>query len=473
MTYSNRTVTFESMTAQELELLIKQGEGYNVEFKQSLPSKASELAEELCAFANAAGGVVLVGISDKGNKVGVTIDNNTRSRIQNILNALQPRLEVTIQEMVIDGKTILCFECPSGTQKPYTVSGSIIVRNGPNSEKITSVERMRDFFQQADRIFFDEALCKGFSYPEDFNNEAFQDFLKRAGITPSLSNVQLLMNLRLTAGDGQLTNGAALFFAKEVQRFFDHAVVRCVLFKGTDKRFILDSKEMKGNLVEQFDQTMAWLFAKLNLSYDIENSLDGRRRERLEIPETVFRESVLNALAHRDYYEKGAVTMVEVYDDRVTITNPGGLVSSIARSEFGSRSLSRNPLVFGIMQRMNLVERVGSGINRIKDAMKETGLPEPVFGLEGFFSLTLYRPIDFERWMQSWALLLSTPQVKILLAMHDNPGITKDQLSNIVGQGKTSVDKHIEKIRSLGLIERVGSKKAGNWQINLIPPLEG
>lgn len=460
------------MTVQELDILIKQGEGYNVEFKQSIPSKASELAEEVCAFANAAGGVVIIGVDDKGNKVGTTIDNSARSRIQNILSAIQPKLDVSIHEFEIDQKTFLCFECPPGKQKPYTVSGSIIVRNGPNSEKITSVERMRDFFQQSDRIFFDEAICKEFSYPDDFDSKAFQSFLQKGGITASLSTAQLLLNLRLTAENGKLTNGAALFFSKDVQRFFDHAIVRCVLFKGTDKRFILDSKEMKGNLVDQFDQTMTYLFSKLNVAYKIENNPDGRRRETLEIPETVFRESIVNALAHRDYYEKGAVTMVEIYDDRVTITNPGGLVSSIAKSEFGSRSLSRNPLVFGIMQRMQLVERVGSGINRIKDAMKEKGLPEPIFGLEGFFSLTLYRPIDFERWIQSCANLLTTPQVKILQAMHDNSKVTKAQLSDLIGQGKTSVDNHISKLRSLGLLDRLGSDKAGSWKINIIPPAE-
>lgn len=70
------------MTLQELELLIQQSEGYNIEYKQSFPSKLSELATELCAFANASGGILLVGISDKQQVLGVTLDNTQRSRIQ-------------------------------------------------------------------------------------------------------------------------------------------------------------------------------------------------------------------------------------------------------------------------------------------------------------------------------------------------------------------------------------------------------
>jgi ATP-dependent DNA helicase RecG len=460
------------MTRQEVETLIQQGEGYNVEFKQSIPSKASDLAEEVCAFANAAGGVIIIGITDKGVIAGVTLDNVAKSRLQNILNAVEPNLQVTVQEVVIQGKTVLCIECPSGKQKPYTVSGSIIIRNGPNSEKITSVERMREFFQQSNRIFFDEVVCKDFIYPSDFNSDYFKTFLEKAGITAKLSPEQLLQNLRLVNDEGRLLNGAVLFFARDVQQFFDHAMIRCILFKGTDKRFILDSKEMRGHLVEQYEGAMTYILSKLNLRYEIENQRGGPRKEVLEIPETVFREAIINSLCHRDYYEKGAVTMVEIYDDRVVISNPGGLVSSIPKSEFGTKSLSRNPLVFGLMQRIDMVEKVGSGINRMQDTMREVGLPDPVFSMDGFFTVTFYRPIDFEKWLNAWALHLSVPQVKILQAVHDNGRSTKPELSEIIGQGKTSVDKHIAYLRKTGILSREGSDKTGHWVVNLVPAPE-
>ena len=460
------------MTQQEVNLFIQQGEGYNVEFKQAIPSKASDLADEVCAFANAAGGVVIIGVTDKGTVLGVTMDNVARSRLQNILNAIEPHIHVQVHEVQLEDKTVLCIECPSGKQKPYTVSGSIIVRNGPNSEKITAVERMREFFQQSDRIFFDEVVCKNFSYPDDFDAQYFNTFLREAGITAKLTQEQLLRNLRLMNDNNQFLNGAVLFFAQDVQQFFDHATIRCLLFKGTDKRFILDSKEMKGNLVEQFKGAMQYLVSKLNLRYEIEGQRGGARKEVLEIPQTVFREALINSLCHRDYYEKGAVTMVEIYDNRVVISNPGGLVSSIPKSEFGTKSLSRNPLVFGLMQRIDLVEKVGSGINRIMDTMREAGLPDPVFSMDGFFTVTLYRPIDFEKWLNAWALHLSVPQVKVLQAVHDNGSVTKPELADIISQGKTSVDNHIAYLRKLGVLSRVGSDKTGEWVINLIPAPE-
>lgn len=184
------------MTTEELEILLKQGEGYNIEFKSSIPSKASDLANEICAFVNAAGGTIIVGIDDKGNTTGITTtDNITRSRLQNVFSTIEPHIEVSIQELTRDGKTVLCLQCKSGREKPYIVSGSIFVRNGPNSEKITSANQMREFFQLSDRIFFDEGLCRNFKYPDDFDHDLFNRFLTTAGISNVLPQQTLLDNL--------------------------------------------------------------------------------------------------------------------------------------------------------------------------------------------------------------------------------------------------------------------------------------
>ena len=84
--------------------------------------------------------------------------------------------------------------------------------------------------------------------------------------------------------------------------------------------------------------------------------------------------------------------MVELFDERVEISNPGGLVSAIPVAEFGKRSHSRNPLIFGLFARMHLVEKVGSGVARMKQLMVEASLPLPVFNTKGIFSVILQRP---------------------------------------------------------------------------------
>jgi ATP-dependent DNA helicase RecG len=151
------------ITADDIKLLVESGEGYNAEFKISVPSKVKELTEEICAFANAAGGVLLIGVNDSNEIKGVSIDNAKRSAVQNSLNDITPQLACSLAIIEVDGKSIGVIEVPSGPNKPYVLSGAIYVRIGPNTQKLTTAEQMRDFFQQSDKIYFDEAPCQEFS----------------------------------------------------------------------------------------------------------------------------------------------------------------------------------------------------------------------------------------------------------------------------------------------------------------------
>jgi ATP-dependent DNA helicase RecG len=150
------------VTGGDIKLLIASGEGYNAEFKLNIPPKVKELTEEVCAFANAAGGVLLIGVNDANEIKGVSIDNSKRSAIQNSLNEITPHLACSLSFVDVDGKSVGVIEVPSGPNKPYVLSGAIYVRIGPNTQKLTTAEQMRDFFQQSDRIYFDEAPCSEF-----------------------------------------------------------------------------------------------------------------------------------------------------------------------------------------------------------------------------------------------------------------------------------------------------------------------
>jgi ATP-dependent DNA helicase RecG len=132
--------------ANEIKNLIISGEGYNLEFKRSIPSKVRELSEEVCAFANAAGGIVIIGVDDSNNIVGISIDNFKRSAIQNSLNEISPSLDCDFYEVTIDDKKVVVLEVPSGKDKPYVLSGAIYIRIGPNTQKLTTIEKIRSFF---------------------------------------------------------------------------------------------------------------------------------------------------------------------------------------------------------------------------------------------------------------------------------------------------------------------------------------
>lgn len=119
---------------------------------------------------------------------------------------------------------------------------------------------------------------------------------------------------------------------------------------------------------------MAYLQTKLNSAL-IPNA-EGRE-ERLELPESALREAVVNGLAHRDYRSTANV-QVYIFQDRVEIVTPGGLPAGMREADLGSKSIPRNPLLFSMLYRMRLVEQIGSGIQRIRDACAEYGVAEPL-----------------------------------------------------------------------------------------------
>ena len=449
----------------ELKSIVATGEGYTTEFKVSIPSNLKGITEEVCAFANASGGVVLIGVDDENNINGITIDNAKRSAIQNSINEISPSLQCEFYFVDVEGKNIAVIEVPSGQNKPYVLSGAIYLRQGPNSQRLTTVEEMRNFFQQTDRIFFDDVSCVKANLENDISNESIKAFRFEAELVNATSDEQLFTNLKLISNDGYLKNGTVLFFGKEPEVFFEKAVIRCVVFDGIDKRYIVDDKVMTGTLYQQYQKSMIWLKSKLNVRYNIEGEGSNPRNEYWEIPIIAFKEAIINSLAHRDYYDKGARTTIEVFDDRVEISNPGGLVSAVPRSEFGKRSASRNPLIFGLFERMRLVEQIGSGITRIRDVMNDVGLTPPEFNIDGMFTVILRRPIEFEKWVERWVDNLSENRIKILKNIHKNPKISKRELEVIIGLSGSAIDKNIDFLKNLDLLERKGNTKSGHWVI--------
>jgi len=468
------------INADDIKLLVASGEGYNAEFKISVPSKVKELSEEICAFANASGGVLLIGVNDANEIKGVQIDNTKRSAIQNSIQEITPHLSCSLSFVDVDGQNIGVIEVPSGANKPYILSGAIYVRIGPNTQKLKTAEQMLEFFQKSDRVFFDEAPCIGFE-PLTMIDEAFlTQFKAESNINNTVQNEQIFKNLKFITNENHFKNGAALFFGKKPQDWIDQSILRCVAFQGLNKRFIIDDKPFEGNLYNQFQQAMQWLKGKLNVRYDIEGQGSKPRKEIWEIPETVFKEAIVNALSHRDYYDKGSVINIEVFDDRVEISNPGGLVSAIPEAEFGKRSHTRNPLIFGLFARMHIVEQVGSGINRMKALMLADNLPEPVFLKEGIFTVILQRPIDSrikttrkttqkttrKTTQKTAQKTAQKTEDRIIEILDINPEATRSEIAELLENiSDAGVKYQLNKLKRQGKIERIGSDRGGIWKI--------
>jgi ATP-dependent DNA helicase RecG len=371
------------MTEQELNTIIQTGEGYKIEFKRNVNT---DLSKELVAFSNSSGGRIFIGMDDDGTLPGVTVDNALKSKVEMMARDCDPSVVISLEVF----NKILIIHVPEGQNKPYRCTGGFYLRNGASSVKL-STEEIREFFAAEGKVHFDE-MPSSLTYPGAVSEEVIKRYMQLSDISSAINQKQLLFNLGVLSNSepARINNTGILFFTQSPVQYLPQTAVTCVVCKGITKVDILDKKTFEFDLIGNIDEAMAFLKRHLNLSYEIKTK---KRIEKLEIPEVVLREAIVNAVAHRDYFEKGATVMVEIFDDRVEISNPGGLPKGLKEEDFGKRTLARNPLIASLLHRAGYIEKLGTGVPRIKEGMMDAELPEPKFDFDKFFVITLKRKV--------------------------------------------------------------------------------
>ncbi|MCZ0932407.1 MAG: hypothetical protein OXJ52_04555 [Oligoflexia bacterium] len=136
----------------------------------------------------------------------------------------------------------------------------------------------------------------------------------------------------------------------------NYALVDCVLFKGTDKVKILSRKQYTGNIIDSIENALAFVQNHTNTEYVITGK---PRREKIDdYPEPALREAIINAVCHRNYFERRVPVLIEVFANKVEISNPGGLPSGLDSKKFGTKSFSRNQLIASLLNRIDYIEKV-------------------------------------------------------------------------------------------------------------------
>ncbi|MCP4667636.1 MAG: hypothetical protein GY849_14875 [Deltaproteobacteria bacterium] len=368
-------------TSSEADLtsLVALGEGFTTEFKRA---GTSNLGREICAFANATGGVILIGVTDRGAVVGAGGHNRLKSEVQAIARSAEPPIAVEVESV----GEVLCVVVPEQHSKPYSFGGKFFIREGATSQQM-SRDEIREFFFKEGLIHFDETPCPGYDLNKDLAPRIWDRFVSRAGIPANMDTKTALRNLHLTK-EGRMTHAGAWLLCDDITRYTLRAGVTCALFRGTTNVHILDRRDFTGDLYSIYEDCMAYVQSKLNTAL-IPHARG--RDERLELPEGALREALVNAIAHRDYRSTANV-QVHIYHDRLEIVTPGGLPAGMKEDELGHKSVPRNLLLFSLFYRMNLVEQIGSGIQRIRDMCREHGVDDPKFEIsENWVTVTFPR----------------------------------------------------------------------------------
>ena len=411
---------------KDRELILRGPEGQLIEFKRTV---SSSLSREISAFANTGGGTIVIGVNDNGVIIGMNDLNEDQSKIMSHARNCDPPVHIdAITYRTRTGQDVIFVEIPDSSDRPHSCSEGFFLRSGASTQKMTRDEII-GFLHSENHIRWDEKDCPKFRYPDDFDEAAFARFRRKSLMFDiDIKPEDLLFNLvvaRRTNNGLIFNNAGVMFFAKEPTRFHSDAYVDCILFQGYDKVTILDRKIHKGNLMDNVEQAMVFLKKHLSLRYEIKSLV---RKEILELPEDALREAVLNAVIHRDYHFDGANISIEIYRDRVEISDPGTLPPGMKPEDLGTKSVRRNKLLADLFHRLGEVEKVGSGILRIEQTLKEAKVPPMRSRFTGFCTFIFDRIIPQDTPQVTPQV---TPQDKMLFILYDKE-LSRDEIMEVI-----------------------------------------
>ena len=247
---------------------------------------------------------------------------------------------------------------------------------------------------------FDEAICRDADYSA-IDEKAVKDYLQNRGVKlkvsiPRISVKDFLIKTLKVAKEenGRIrpTNAAILFFGKDPYEYIPHHEIRIARFKGTTRSEFIDSQEIRGPVYKMLDEAETFFKRNTRLANKI---VEFKRVDIPEYPYEAIREAIINAIAHRDYKRRGAPIMVAIFDDRVEVRNPGGLLPGLNIKKLEGNHQTRNGVICKIFHETLDMEKFGTGIGKMKRLMKEHGLSAPQFSDEGdVFVVKFYGPGD-------------------------------------------------------------------------------
>ena len=482
MVENAQVLLLEERIKSELAL----GESHFREFKSALqgaernrrrpPSAvAKDIGETLVAFANADGGLLIVGAEDNGTISGADYPED---RMKVLLNAPSthvhgetPLSGARSNVITVDEKTLLVFDVQKGTQYIHLTSdGRCLQRRDSDTIPVSSeqirFERHEQLSREYDRQWVNNAGM----------NDLDSGLLTRVTdrVSPGLSPEKCLQSIGLAqfvGGSLRLRKAALLLFSNDVIRWHPRCEVRFQRIAGSELRTgseynVIEDQTFTGNVLEILSQ--GWEQIR---QYLVQRRLAGGTFQfQASYPEDVCREAFVNAVAHRDYSIEGRSIEILVFDDRLEIRNPGRLLSTVDLVELRRGAGvhdSRNTYVARILRELDYMQEMGEGIRRINALMNGHELAAPeIDSIDHTFSITfsqrnIFSPAE-QRWLDAFAeFQLSREEKLVVMLARGGNLISPNQIWQILDLVDTEEYRQIlEQLQTKGLLSTQVSKGA-------------
>ena len=432
--------------------LLKLPEGKTLEFKRDLSSPEGIL-RTIVAFANTAGGTLLIGVEDGTRRVrGIVMPVDAEERLANLVaDSIAPHLLPDIEIVAWRDMHILCVQIyPSGSRphhlKKLGSEQGVYVRLG-SSNRRADLDLIEELRRHGRNIYYDEqAMPELNSEALDFRaaSEQFSGLrtLKRSDLeTLHLVTTQQARNVP--------TVGGILLFGKQRDKYFPDAWIQAGRFSGTNKSQILDRVEIRSYPVISVDEAIAFVHKHMHHGAQIGRA---RRTEHWTLPPLAIREAIINAVVHTDYSQRGAPIRISLFDDRLEVENPGTLPFGLIIEDLHQGiSKLRNRVLGRVFYELGLVEQWGSGIQRMTAACLEAGHPAPVLEEVGTrFRVRLYIT-------ERTGTKLNETDRRVLDVLADTDGNLTSEIARAIQLTPRATRTRLAKLVERGLVVEIGS----------------
>ncbi|MCK5699053.1 MAG: putative DNA binding domain-containing protein [Candidatus Aenigmarchaeota archaeon] len=452
-----------------------------LEFKKS----TSELKEALISIVSILNkhkkGKLLFGIKPNGEIVGQTATEKTiRDVAKTISDHIEPKIYPQVRKEKIENKDCIIVEF-TGNDGPYSAYGRFYKRVADEDRQLSAMQLENLILEKnKEKMRWDTDICAKAKL-SDISEEKLITFLEKSG--KSFDGIESSFKKLNLMSDNKLLNAAVILFGKNPADFFPNARLRCAVFGTTNTSYIIDMQDYKDDIFNLIDQAENYILKNIHIGM----KLDGLRRVDVpEINQKAFREAIINAFCHRDYWKYDSVN-IAIFKDRLEIRSPGLLYGDLTINRIRKENVSvrRNELIADIFHDVHYVEKWGKGISLILDKEPNTQFKEvatlfiTVFkrktieeATEESMEKTIPESSE-EKWseklveklVEKVGRKLSENQVKILKLMLVNRYVSKKEISEKIGISTTAIDKNISKLKESGVLKRIGPDKGGHWEV--------
>lgn len=434
------------MNIKELLSILRDGESSVIEFKKNWDA---DICKDVCAFANSKGGLLLLGVEDNGNPIGIK-DNKIKQKISDKLQALRPIPKFQISEIPIAEITIISIQVEESSLLA-SYRNVVYIRAGTNSYPL-SIDEVVEKSAESLRVFFDDLITDvPFS---ELNRKLFKDYLKQRkkirGIDIKGNIEENALQLKVAKKKENqvfLTNGGVLCFTSNPQEYLPGSSVRLVVFNDERMRTYSDRQEFIGPLQKIVLDLERYFSA--NLSRIGGFTLGFRSRDYMEYSFPALRETIVNAIVHRNYFDPSE-TQIFIYPSRLEIKNPGSFPPGVTLKN--PEHKPRNPSISQYFYDMGLVEKYGSGLKKIIEEAESHPLSEVQFDIKPYRT-----KIIFSKTMSNIELDLINKQILESLV---NRQLSSTQIAKQIGLSRQATFARLNDLKTLGLLTQIGEGRS-------------